>query len=311
MLRGVAAIAVIVHHFYNAKDPSSWARSGAAGVDLFFVISGFIMVTVARNVTAAQFMTDRFWRIFPLWFISVLPWLLALHHDAGTLLTTATLWPVWGEFYSPANPVGWSLCFEMMFYGVFALGLATRRSAAFVIFFAAIGLAMVIPNVAAIRFIGSPLSLEFLMGVCIAALPRFRWSGGALILLGMSLFAIAPATYADAIMGPLAFWRVTLWGVPAAMLVYGFLCFEQSFTRQLLALPVLVGDASYSIYLFHKLFILLPVTWLLSAPLAIAGCLWIHFRVERPIVRRRTKAVSFSGTQRGRMMQRTNSRIAM
>ena len=70
VLRGIAAMAVVAHHAFDGP------RLGAAGVDLFFVISGFIMATCTGARSPGQFLADRAWRIYPLWLIAVAPWIV-------------------------------------------------------------------------------------------------------------------------------------------------------------------------------------------------------------------------------------------
>ena len=101
--------------------------NGAAGVDLFFVISGFIMATIVAaqpDRTPQKFLLDRFWRIYPLWWIAVVPWILWTLPDWQRLTTSITLWPIFGTWQTPALRVGWTLSFEMLFY--FAVAASMR-----------------------------------------------------------------------------------------------------------------------------------------------------------------------------------------
>ena len=75
VLRGIAAMAVVGHHAFDGT------RIGAAGVDLFFVMSGFIMATCARDRGPLEFLADRAWRIYPLWLIAVTPWTMTMRHS--------------------------------------------------------------------------------------------------------------------------------------------------------------------------------------------------------------------------------------
>src|SRR5689334_19031444 len=101
VLRGVAACAVVIHHFCDNDNPASAARLGAAGVDLFFVISGFIMATIAWDREPIDFLRARVWRIYPLWLISSVPLAWVFGTDAYQFLTTLTLWPIWDEYHLP------------------------------------------------------------------------------------------------------------------------------------------------------------------------------------------------------------------
>lgn len=282
VLRGVAASAVVVHHAYRFVDPNSFARTGAAGVDLFFVISGFIMATIGPSRTPGQFLLDRIWRIFPMWLLCVVPWLLVLSHSQATTLTSLTLWPVWrGGFYTPAVLRGWTLCFEMLFYFAFALGLATRAFvplALFVLCFA-IG-----PQNPVLFFVGSPLILEFLAGVLIAQLPLNKW-GGLLILVGFSWFALAPVGYDVDVGGYGGLLRVLSWGIPAAMIVYGARSLEGVFESTIWNFPVIVGDASYSIYLFHRILVAGRLPWIVEVVGGISVGLVIYWLIERRVIR--------------------------
>lgn len=299
ILRGVAASGVVFHHFYQSGDLPSRARLGAAGVDLFFVISGFIMATVAGSRTPGQFLIDRVRRIYPLWFIAALPWVVFVHHDAGRLLTTATLWPIWGQFYIPALDVGWSLCFEMLFYLVFAFGLVTSRWAPFVVFGAFIPCGLLFENVPLWRFLGDPLALEFLAGVTIARMPMNERIGIPLVLVALLLFAVSPVSYFAITTRSVVFIRVATWGIPAALMVYGFRSAERHFDPSICWFPLLIGDASYSIYLFHKLLVGF-FSWQLGIPLALFGGILVHLFIERRLVRKsvHARAIVFARIER-------------
>src|SRR3569623_1364627 len=75
VLRAVAACAVVVLHAVHDIDaPIDRTGFGAAGVDLFFVISGFIIANVAQGRGDGEILRDRLWRIYPLWWVALLPW---------------------------------------------------------------------------------------------------------------------------------------------------------------------------------------------------------------------------------------------
>jgi exopolysaccharide production protein ExoZ len=281
VLRGVAATAVVVHHAYVLANPNSAARVGAAGVDLFFVISGFIMATVATERSPAQFLADRAWRIFPLWFMALAPWLILKSNDWPTILASLTLWPVWGNgLYAPALGVGWSLCFEMLFYAAFAIALAKKAVIPLAIF--ALALVMSPSTTSAlVSYIGSPIILEFLAGVAIARLPTCERVAIPLVLLALVWVAIAPVDYFDAVNGSRVFPRLIGWGIPAALIVYSARSLEHHFGRAF-NVPILIGDSSYAIYLFHPIIVgLAPVPGIV---LSLAFGTAVHLHIERPMM---------------------------
>jgi len=284
LLRGIAATAVVFHHCYNPGVPGA-ARHGAAGVDIFFVISGFIMATVAGNRSWDEFLGDRVARIYPLWFIAVLPWFFIQPNGLGVILTSLTLWPVWGHIDKPALVIGWTLSYEMLFYIVFAIGIATRRPVVpFLIFGSLILLELAFRNVMVLRFIGSPMSIEFLAGVLMAKLPRQRGLGAVLIVAGLLGLGLSPGTFYESMYGAEVFSRVAEWGVPAAMIVYGTLSLEPLLNSQAFAVPLFIGDASYSIYLFHLLTVY-RLPWLAGLVGGLLIGVLAHLLIEKPMVR--------------------------
>jgi exopolysaccharide production protein ExoZ len=281
ILRGIAALAVVLTHL-------GWGP-GAAGVDIFFVISGFIMGSITRRgVTPYKFATDRLWRVFPPYLIALLPWLGA-NPTRGA--ASFTLWPIWGGHYvMPYLLVGWTLSFELLFYTAVTVSLWSRRPWLVVGAYACCLLGYILQRSALFSFIGSPMCLEFLFGLAIVRLPRSRPVALVALLCGAALLVGLPAANFD--VTPEKFvhvvpWRALFWGVPAAMLVYGALCFESGIGRQWNPL-VRLGDASYSLYLTHLGIVLGgKAHWPFWAAVAIiVGFLFWRF-VERPLLRAR------------------------
>lgn len=288
MLRAVAAAAVVAHHAYRQADADGALRIGAAGVDLFFVISGFIMATIGPGKRPGAFFADRAWRIFPLWLVALVPWLIIRRPGLVATLSSVTLWPIYGNaFHMPALGVGWTLSFEVLFYAAFTLALATRAWLPLLVFIGCAAAAVAADN-ALLSFLGSPLVAEFLFGVAVARLPLVERLGLPLVVVAAIAFAAAPLGFYDAAMGSGAWPRVLHWGVPAAALLYGALCLERHFDRPAFAPAVMLGNASYSIYLFHSLIIYgVTIAWPLRFVLAIATGVVLHFVIERPLQRRR------------------------
>ncbi len=142
-LRGIAALMVVWHHGVGqlaTLETYFPFRFGTSGVDLFFVISGFIMVvtTAGRDVTPTEFIARRFVRVVPLYWVLTLA-LAATALVAPSLFRSVTLTAVsliqsllFIPHFSPSHagmiwPVlvpGWTLNYEMFFYVVFAASLA-------------------------------------------------------------------------------------------------------------------------------------------------------------------------------------------
>src|SRR5947209_10067302 len=89
VLRGVAACSVAIGHACGGFV------LGGTGVDVFFIMSGFILAGISQRRTPGRFLFDRFWRIYPLWWIGVAPW-LASSPDWQTLAASLTLFPLFG-----------------------------------------------------------------------------------------------------------------------------------------------------------------------------------------------------------------------
>ena len=248
---------------------------GMMGVDLFFVISGFIMVFVTRDWHApgrqAEFLFARAARIYPLYWIVSLAvlavWLVrpdlvfSSSPNEPQLLNSVLLTPAYAY---PLLEVGWTLVYEMGFYLVFALllflpgrlrpwGLAAWGAVV------ALGLALGWHHVNAVLFhLVNPLTFEFLAGAAVA-LAFLRWEGNR--ALGWALFAAGLASLlAWLVIGDGSFedgWaRVTRFALPSAGLVLGAALLDRHGVGAPKALTRL-GDWSYSLYLTHLLSLVL------------------------------------------------------
>jgi len=257
-LRAVAALAVVFFHL----SPTSWTL-GAAGVDLFFVISGFIMGTVGLGDSPARFMSKRIIRIVPLyWAVTIamcaasqVPGLFStftfdLPRLAASLLFIPFEDPQ-GKIW-PLIVVGWTLNYEMFFYLLFALGLWLRRPIAAPILIIC-GLAAAgwffQPEWTIPHFYTDQLLLEFAFGLLLSRAVFFRNAalGSALALAGFI------ALFSWGLGSDTPDWRIIYWGLPALAIVAGFVAIERAgaFPGQALRPLEKLGDASYSLYLTH------------------------------------------------------------
>jgi exopolysaccharide production protein ExoZ len=270
ILRFVAALAVVAFHALGAPPkgfevPDSaltFALSyGGRGVDLFFVISGFVIfyATHSAKLTPAEFLRRRVERVVPLYFIvifAVTMLAIALPATFGTpewytprhiIKSLAFIAFTDGEM--PVVYVGWSLEYEMYFYLATALLMALTRDVwrNIVVMFSALAVVGQIPGVAAAlgntAFFTDPMILEFVLGVIVGRVFVNRRIGWPMPV------AAACAIAALLVTDPAS--RVIVSGIPAACLVAAAAYLSRkrihpSGPERALAR---LGDASYSIYL--------------------------------------------------------------
>jgi exopolysaccharide production protein ExoZ len=319
VLRAIAALAVVAFHFTVSLQQDFHLttdllfQAGASGVDVFFVISGFIMSYTTAGLgqrSPASFAFKRLARIVPLYWVMTLAVFglglvaPALFHlggaSPGQLLKSLFFIPYTRPdgMNEPVLFLGWTLNYEMFFYSVFAVALMISRRFYLFITMGAIAALTVLHPFAhggvLTAFYTDSIMLEFVWG-CLLFLVFQRWPRavsalspvwvpGAMLLLAQNFFEPG--------------WpRGIEKGLPALLIVGGVLGSEmkdgvlrRAFAR--------IGDASYSLYLGHpyalavsvKLAIALLGASILSATvagvagltLAILGALASYFLLERP-----------------------------
>lgn len=298
MVRGLAASAVV---FAHVDDRFS---VGAAGVDFFFVVSGFVMAHVSQNRTAPQFLKDRAWRIFPIYWAIAVPWiLLALSAGAispGHALSSVVLWPHWFGYNSTFLGVTWTLVYELAFYLSVAAAIRLKSPVIPILLFVAAILIRPFSDNPLILFAGHPIAIEFLFGIAIAIAPKHRSTGNWMMALGTGWLLLFPNSWLHDFLGQessaYGFQRMVLWGLPAAMIIYGLVTRESElkgpWTRPLL----LLGAASYSIYLVHSIVAgLLDWPWQAEILAAVGTGIIVWALVERPLLAMRRKDRRRSG----------------
>jgi len=297
-LRGIAALMVVFSHLFHidrkySGDPilSETFLFGMAGVDLFFVISGFIMVYVTRHWTGGsfrrlpEFLFARITRIYPLyWIISLIVLIIYLiRPDAvfsaspGTpdIFKSFLLWP---DNVFPLLEVGWTLVHEMNFYLIFALILilpialrpwALCLWAGLVMLGYSSGFARLTPELAILL---SPLSLEFIIGGLIA---YWLYHAGAVKLPPLLLIVFAGLLFMITVAGVPEFpqnhlKRALIFALPAALIV-GACVIRDKTRRRCPRFMIALGDWSYALYLSHILV------------LSLGGRLWAFVRLDGPV----------------------------
>ena len=138
-------------------------------------------------------------------------------------------------------------------------------------------------------FLGHPIMLEFLCGVLIYRLPRSREVAVAgllsatLILLFVGELELPWAWVYD--QSAHEYQRLIYWGIPATLIIYGALAFERFFERSWLNPIVLLGDASYSLYLTFPSVLAFTLWPPLIIPIAILLGVTTHLGIEKALVR--------------------------
>ncbi|WP_226372710.1 acyltransferase family protein [Allosphingosinicella flava] len=243
-LRGLAALAVVVCH--AASRSGLDFEVGNAGVELFFVISGFVMVKALSNPDL--FLLRRAARILPLYWIVVLtafaamtiaPGMSDVRPDfAGSML----LLPLSSD--NRILAVSWTLTHEMLFYALLAslpreraIPLATLAIVALV----AAGFTAA-PQSPLLQAATDPINLCFVAGMALANVPR-GYAPTACIIAALAYFTAIQALSIPASESPA---RILWFGPAAAILVYGAVFSPLRFR----ALERL-GETSYSLYLVH------------------------------------------------------------
>ena len=248
-LRAIAALMVVCFHLHTSGifAASLWTSWLASGVDIFFVISGFIMVrsTEGKGMGTREFFIKRLIRIVPLY------WLLtsfaiatggrSLAHNAASFLFIPALHPEFGKYWPVLEP-GWTLNFEMFFYLVFGLTftLSPNRQLAFIagLFSLLLISGSVFSLPGSLEFYTNPLLLEFVAGMVVARLsprlPTWTCAAGFVLLIGLHPFGLP---------------RIIGFGVPAVIIFISFLSADLRLPR--IGALKIIGDASYAIYLVH------------------------------------------------------------
>lgn len=262
LLRFIAALAVVYFHAVGTLravafpeiGPNPLTELGAAGVDVFFVISGFVIFLslTRKNRTPIEFARDRLIRLVPAYWILTISHLVILASVA--ILRAAEVpfdfsWTIQSLFFVsqplgnnlPLISQGWSLEIEMLFYLLVAVGLIIKNPIANIVF----------PAVALVSLVGfgllPDLALEFIFGGLLGYLyTRIKFPAPVAIgagVIGIVLF-VAPV-----ILGAVDAPRWVTWGIPSMLVVFSAINLPQLNWK---ILPT-IGAASYPVYLLHMM----------------------------------------------------------
>ncbi|MDE1167878.1 MAG: acyltransferase [Pseudomonas sp.] len=264
-LRGIAAILVVASHVH-------FFGKGAFGVDIFFCISGFIMMHVTRYDTRS-FLMKRIVRVVPLYWlltvllfgiVSVKPHLFNSAEASLVFLIKSLLFIPFDRngYVEPLLGPGWTLNYEMFFYLLFYISFRVSHNQRMWVCTALITWLVLMgviyqPTGALARFYTSPMLFEFSFGMLAYELyqrlgqhawgPKQRW------LAGMAVVALGTWLFFASIEGR-HYYRFLIWGVPAllvfvlSVLALRDVAIWRGFKR--------LGDISYSLYLTHIFIVL-------------------------------------------------------
>ncbi|RVU00725.1 acyltransferase [Mucilaginibacter limnophilus] len=340
VLRAIAALVVILYHLiahinqhFNYTLFNNIFQFGVAGVDFFFVLSGFIITWVHYNDIKLQgnwrrFFTKRIIRIYPLyWVIAILSVVIFVFmtpnrlkstgltmdltspYILGSLLQSFVLIPQKGMYLVG---VAWTLSYEMLFYLVFGMCIAGGYYLTRIVTVA--WLTLITTNALFFRwdnfyidFLLNPIILEFMMGCVVAWLfiKRIKIPVKLLYVLLPVLFVLAILTIKlDGLKIDRDLLTVLILGISFAVFTYVAVDADIGYPNaRYPAVLLLIGDASYAIYLFHQtlygatvrmylkaavmLHISLPpvVVALIMVVITVFVGVFIHLYIEMPLLR--------------------------
>jgi peptidoglycan/LPS O-acetylase OafA/YrhL len=320
-LRAAAAAMVVMVHLVGQLRrigyAGPWPEWMTAGVDIFFVISGFVMWMTTRTHPCGTigFFWNRLVRIAPLYWAltSVVAGLMIIfpslvlsgrfeaHHVIMSYLFLPAVEP-FGGLIQPALEPGWTLNYEMYFYVIFgALLFLPERLLLLAVstwLVASVCVGAFGPTDLMMQFYGAGIVLDFGFGMLLAAVFMRGWvlpSPLAWMALALGFGKLA---FPGLIDGP--HWFVI--GLPALAIVAGAVALERRHGIRRMGSLLLLGDASYSIYLSHGM--VLSACFQITRKLGVSGGLFmtpfftlascvavvivgllVHFNIEKPLTR--------------------------
>ena len=268
LLRGLTALMIVLEHI-------RFLNCGAFGVDIFFCLSGF-MIMFSTQRTTKFFLRKRLIRILPLYYLMTLgsfvlmllfPGMFVQSRANPVYLIKSLLFipfDIGGGTLQPLMRVGWTINCELFFYLLFFLSfhISHRRRGLLcsALLLLVTGAAQLTHSAfAPLAFYGNPVMLEFILGIltyyiaaalydmhCRGKLPRFcrflcPLLGGVIFLL---LLATKPG------INILGFRRPLVWGIPGMLLLLCFFVwglYPHRYPKSLIQL----GNISFSLYLVH------------------------------------------------------------
>ena len=274
--RGFAALLVVVLHthnivaqprFFNTELLDGYLKNFNVGVDFFFVLSGFIIAwihwsDIGNRARLGDYARKRFLRIYPPYWGILAP-LIALYllapsagipsqHDPVNIVMSIFLVPYTSQ---PVLGVAWTLTHEIFFYLLFGLIIYIGRSALLILPVWAV--AIIVANFGGdaldypLSFFFSAFNLEFIMGVFAGMiLRRYTMPAPVFFLVASLAVFIVGMVFGGNIQDNNLVGRLSF-GIPATVFVLAAVEIDRRTPFRIPKLALLLGAASYSIYLVH------------------------------------------------------------
>ncbi|EKF6775264.1 acyltransferase [Pseudomonas aeruginosa] len=294
-LRGIAALIVVLFHFRFVLDNvyaekalgSNLFGGGAVGVDIFFMISGFIIVFATKSKRAANpldFAARRIFRIYPLLILTMIVGGLTVYAKTDFLTLARATIPLNRDYSMGAPTFGfnihgpaWTLTYELWFYAVFCAAMYVSHRWRTAICCAALALQIVVLQLAfdgalwitasrsvdyaadqpfahLARFASSTMFYEFIVGMVAAELfiSRHQISkevASIILLSGLGIFIVFFTSQQASGFGPQGF------GMWSILLFLGVVAYQKSHEIRPNKTLYFLGEISYSMYLSHYLIV--------------------------------------------------------
>lgn len=260
IIRAIAAMMVVTNHFLGGTLSGIFRMNGGFGVDIFFVLSGFLMIhTLNHHKTPFNFFISRVRRIYPLYITLSFPLIITtfMIKDYSTILCNLFLLPgLNNPEYHLANSPAWTLVYEMIFYFIFSISLIFSKNKVVTCILVCTAIISCVATINGYQRMGwvnlgyilsDPLMLNFAAGCAIAAaygltkqltIPKVISVVSILLLMRIALVDLSHLE------------RVYKFGIPAILIIFIAVHTEMLNGNIADALRK-IGDASYSIYLSH------------------------------------------------------------
>jgi peptidoglycan/LPS O-acetylase OafA/YrhL len=296
ILRAFAAISVLITHVFqksNFKPFGEYFLSGQYGVDIFFVLSGFLIyLTTKEQTNHWKYLKKRVFRIYPLYLFALLFYILYkisfqnFSLDFKTFFQNILMlpWDTKWSYKSLIVVVAWSTLFEMFFYSLFfiLLFLKVQKRLIFILIplLFLIGFSLIrftsiennIPFVSLFVSLAGSLHMIFFLAGCVIAE----------LFIKNRIPKLSKNVYAFILFGSFAFMIVTMLmpynhilSFSACILLFTSVLQYQSYfsldiNKRSTAFMIYTGDISYSIYIFHLLIISVLIIWIKNIPALLA-----------------------------------------